>query len=244
MELEHNFTVAVPVERAWEVLLDLERIAPCAPGATLTSVDGDEFAGNVRVKLGPVTMTFTGRGRFLERDPQARRIVAEASGKEKRGSGTARGKVTATLQPDGAGGTEVAVRSEVVVTGRLAQFGRGMIVDVSNQLLGQFTDCLSTTLAEPTAATTGAPEPAPAAVPEAAPAGLAPGAGPSIEPVASASPAREPAAAVRPGPAPAAPIDLLGVTGVRAAAGRVLPYLLTFLLGVLLGGGLVALLTR
>jgi uncharacterized protein len=101
MKLEHNFTVAAPVEQAWQVLLDLERIAPCMPGASLTSYEGDEFAGNVRVKLGPVLMTFAGSGRFTERDEPARRLVVEASGKEKRGGGTARATVAASLHGDG-----------------------------------------------------------------------------------------------------------------------------------------------
>src|SRR5690606_26658850 len=172
MELEHTFTVAAPVEQAWEILLDLERIAPCMPGATLTSYEGDEFTGNVRVKLGPVTMTFTGKGRFTERDAASRRMVVEASGRDKRGGGTARATITATLRPDGDAATNgeatlVAVNSDLVVTGRVAQFGRGMISDVSTKLLGQFTDCLSRTLA---ATPAGAEAAAPAAKPAASPA--------------------------------------------------------------------------
>src|SRR5690606_22636117 len=169
MELQHTFTVAAPVEQAWEILLDLERIAPCMPGATLTSYEGDEFTGNVRVKLGPVTMTFAGRGRFTERDAESRRIVVEASGKDKRGGGTARATITAALRPDGEDATVVDVNSDLVVTGRVAQFGRGMIADVSTKLLGQFTDCLSRTLA-PAAAPSAAAAPAAAPAAEAVPA--------------------------------------------------------------------------
>lgn len=221
MELEHTFTVAVPVEQAWQVLLDLERIAPCMPGATLTSHEGDEFAGTVRVKLGPVTMTFTGQGRFLERDEAARRIVIEASGKDKRGGGTARATVRAALEQGGSpGSTAVQVNTDLVVTGRAAQFGRGMIADVSTRLLGQFTDCLAGQLGATAAPATEA-------------AGTA-------APATEAAPAA--AGATRP-PDKAEPIDLLAVTGVRAVAVRLLPYLLVFLVGAVVGGGLVALLT-
>jgi carbon monoxide dehydrogenase subunit G len=230
MELEHRFTVAAPVEQAWEVLLDLERIAPCMPGATLTSYEGEEFAGNVRVKLGPVTMTFAGSGRFVERDPASRRMVIEASGKDRRGGGTARATVRSQLRADG-DATMVEVQTDLVVTGRVAQFGRGMIGDVSNRLLGQFTDCLASTLA-------GSPATEPTAAP----------AEPAVIAVAAESAVA--ASAVAPGPVPAPapalaqPIDLLGVTGIRAAAGRFVPYLLAFLAGAVVGGGIVALLMR
>src|SRR5690554_6561673 len=176
MELEHTFTVAVPVETAWEVLLDLERIVPCMPGATLTSVSGDEFTGTVAVKLGPVTMTFAGQGRFVERDPQARRVVVEASGKDKRGGGSARATIRAVLRGEN-GSTLVDVHSDLVVTGRAAQFGRGMIADVSNRLLGQFTECLAAQLAgSQPAAGAGATAGAGAATGATAPAGAAGGA--------------------------------------------------------------------
>lgn len=239
MELEHTFTVAVPVEQAWDVLLDLERIAPCMPGASLTSYQGDEFAGTVRVKLGPVTMTFAGQGRFVERDPQARRMVIEASGKDRRGGGTARATVRSTLRDQGDATTAVEVHTDLVVTGRAAQFGRGMIGDVSTRLLGQFTDCLAGKLGAPAgtgAAGTGEVGPAPAgpAAPPAEPAAAGPAA------PAGAPPAGAQAAAAA--PVEVEPIDLLGVTGVRAAAGRLVPYLLTFLAGALVGGGVVALL--
>lgn len=210
MELEHSFTVAAPVEQAWQVLQDLERIAPCLPGATLTSYQGDEFTGTVRVKLGPVVLTFAGAGRFRERNETDRRMVIEASGKDRRGGGTARATVRAELRDQGGGATAVDVHTDLVVTGRAAQFGRGMLGEVSNRLLGQFTDCLAGKLA-------GAPAEPPA--------------------VAAAS-----AAAASSGVAAAEPIDLLAVSGVRAIAARALPYLLAFLAGALVGGGLVALL--
>ena len=120
MQLEQSFTVAAPVEQAWALLLDIERIAPCMPGATLTSFAGDDFEGNVRVKLGPVSLTYAGKGRFLEKDDQARRMVMEASGRDNRGGGTAKATVTGTLQPaaDGPGPPQAVVSFAIVATGR------------------------------------------------------------------------------------------------------------------------------
>jgi uncharacterized protein len=222
MELEHDFTVGVPVEQAWDVLLDLERVVPCMPGASLTSHDGDEFTGTVRVKIGPVTMTFAGQGRFVERDPQARRMVIEASGKDRKGGGTARATIRAALRDEGQV-TGVGVHTDLVVTGRAAQFGRGMMADVSGRLLGQFTDCLAGQLGRTPAA-------APAAGGERGPVGPA-------EPTQAAP---VPVRAATGGPAEAEPIDLLGVTGVRAAVVRLVPYVIVFIVGALVGAGLIA----
>ncbi|WP_239151908.1 SRPBCC family protein [Virgisporangium aurantiacum] len=142
MKLEHTFTVPVPVEKAWEVLLDLPRVAPCMPGATLTGVEGDEFTGTVKVKLGPIGLTYSGKGRFVERDEAAHRVVVEASGRDTRSAGTAGATITAHLVGQGEE-TLVDVVTDLTVTGKPAQFGRGMISDVSAKLLGQFADCLA-----------------------------------------------------------------------------------------------------
>ena len=130
MELQHTFTVPAPVDQAWATLLDVEGIAPCFPGATLTGVDGDSFAGTVKVKLGPVSLQYSGKGRFLERDEAARHVVLEANGSDKRGNGTAGATVHARLEPAGEGRTTVVVETDLKVTGRPAQFGRGVLQDV------------------------------------------------------------------------------------------------------------------
>ncbi|MQA24915.1 MAG: carbon monoxide dehydrogenase, partial [Micromonosporaceae bacterium] len=147
MRLEHGFTVPAPVEQAWEVLLDLPTVAPCMPGASLTSYEGDDFTGTVKVKLGPINLTYQGRGRIAEKNEADRRAVIEASGKESRGAGTAKATVAATLRAEGEGFTRVDVTTELNITGRPAQFGRGMIAEVGNKLIGQFADCLSRKLA-------------------------------------------------------------------------------------------------
>src|SRR3954454_22078913 len=161
MRLEHSFTVPVPVASAWAVLLDLPRIAQCMPGATLTGVQDDTFTGTVKVKLGPIALTYQGQGRFLERDEAARRMTVEATGKDVRSAGTAAATVTATLVADG-DRTTVKVITDLSVTGRPAQFGRGMIAEVGGKLIGQFADCLANTLGEQETAPAGAPPARPA----------------------------------------------------------------------------------
>lgn len=142
MELTHRFVVPASIDVTWASLMDLEGVAPCFPGATLTSVDGDEFAGSVKVKLGPIAMLYNGTGQFVERDEANHRAVIEAKGKDKRGNGTAGAKVVAQLTPDGTG-TAVEVSTDLSITGKPAQFGRGVIQDVSDKLLGVFVDCLA-----------------------------------------------------------------------------------------------------
>jgi uncharacterized protein len=146
MELEHSFTVPVPEERAWEVLLDVKRVAPCMPGATLESADGDEIKGRIKVKVGPIAMTYAGTARFTERDPDAHVITLEASGKETRGAGTASASVRSVLEGQG-DQTHVVVHTTLNVTGRPAQFGRGVMAEVGGKLIGIFASNLAEMLA-------------------------------------------------------------------------------------------------
>ena len=139
IELDNSFTVPVPPEQAWDVLLDVERIAPCMPGASVTSVEGDEIAGQVKVKLGPLSLSYKGTAKFTEKDPASHTIVIEATGKETRGAGTASATVHASLKPDDAEGqTTVSIHTSLNVTGRPAQFGRSLLPEVSGKLIDQF----------------------------------------------------------------------------------------------------------
>ena len=151
MHLSHEFVVPVPVGQAWDVLLDVERIAPCLPGATVESVEGDSFAGRVKVKVGPIAITYAGTATFQQRDEQSRRATIRADGRETRGSGTAAATVEVVLHDEG-DRTRVTLDTELAITGRPAQFGRGVLVDVSNKLLGMFAECLEHTLAADQAA--------------------------------------------------------------------------------------------
>lgn len=145
MELKNEFTVDVPVEEAWAVLTDLERIAPCMPGAALEEVEGEEYRGVVKVKVGPVTAQYQGKASFLERDEPGHRAVLRAEGRETRGQGNASATITAALEPAGSG-TRVSVVTDLSITGRVAQMGRGVLADVSNKLLGQFVQSLESTV--------------------------------------------------------------------------------------------------
>src|SRR5260370_1637372 len=130
MELEHSFIIPVPPEQAWPILLDVEQMAPAMPGATVDSVDGDVVTGRIKVKVGPVSLTYAGSAGVVERDEQARSVTLEASGKETRGSGTASATIRSSLQDEG-GQTRVTVHTTLSVTGRPAQFGRGVMAEVS-----------------------------------------------------------------------------------------------------------------
>ena len=154
MELHHEFTVPVPVDEAWRALLDIERVAPCMPGASVEDYDGKTVTGSVKVKVGPITVTYRGTAVFEEQDESAHRMVLIASGRETRGQGTARATVTGTLTGQD-GGTAVSVRTDLAVTGRPAQFGRGVMAEVGDRLIGQFARCLAERLGEPETA----PEP-------------------------------------------------------------------------------------
>jgi uncharacterized protein len=141
VELNNEFRVAVPAARTWEVLTDVERVAPCLPGATLLSVDGDEFTGAVKVKVGPITVSYKGEAAFQEKDAAAQRVVLKAIGKETRGNGNVAALVTAQLKDEG-DATSVAITTDLAISGKAAQFGRGVLADVATNLIGQFAKSL------------------------------------------------------------------------------------------------------
>src|SRR6266568_2353223 len=169
MEMDHSFTVPVPPERAWDVLLDVERIAPCMPGATVDEFDGEVVTGRIKVKVGPVSLTYRGTAKFTERDDAAQVVVVEAAGKETRGAGTASATVRASLEPESSGqATKVTMHTTMNVTGRPAQFGRGVMVEVGGKLVEKFAENLAQQISGNGAA---APEQAGAATAGAATAG-------------------------------------------------------------------------
>ena len=145
MELSNEFRVSVPIEEAWAVLTDVERITPCMPGAQLTEVEGDDYKGTVKVKVGPISVQYSGAASFTEKDDDKHRAVLNAEGRDTRGQGNANAVVTAELTADG-DGTNVVVTTDLKVTGKVAQFGRGVMADVSAKLLGQFVDCIENEL--------------------------------------------------------------------------------------------------
>ena len=145
MDLEHSFIIPVPPEQAWQALLDVEQVAPCMPGATVDAFDGEVISGKIKVKVGPVQMTYAGTARFTEKDEATKTVVLEASGKETRGSGTASATVRSSLQDEG-GQTRVLVRTSMTITGRPAQFGRGVIAEVGGRVIGKFATNLAAQL--------------------------------------------------------------------------------------------------
>ena len=203
MELTNEFRVAVPPAEAWTVLTDVERIAPCMPGAQLQEVEGDEYRGIVKVKVGPITAQYKGKATFIDRDEAGGKAVLRAEGRDTRGQGNANATITATLVPDGAG-TKVTVTTDLAVTGRVAQFGRGVLADVSAKLLDQFVQSLETDVL------TGS-SPAPTAAPAAAVSD------PTPQATADAPPAPQPSAVRKIDSAEAKPIDLLSTTGAPMA---------------------------
>ncbi|MEV5614090.1 SRPBCC family protein [Streptomyces sp. NPDC052225] len=150
MQLDHSFTVPAAPDDAWKLFHDLARIAPCMPGAVLDTLDGDSFTGRVKVKVGAVQMSYLGEG-TVARDDSARSMRLDLSGRETRGAGTAHAAVTAELVPDPAG-TRVRVRTDLDITGRPAQFGRGIMTEVGDRIVGQFADRLAELLRAPEAA--------------------------------------------------------------------------------------------
>ncbi len=227
MDLSHQFSVPTSVEETWAHFQDIASVAECFPGAQVTTADGDSFSGTVKVKLGPIALVYAGSGTFVEKDEAAHRFVVDAKGKDKRGNGTAGAKVTLAMATGASGGTDVSVVTDLAVTGKPAQFGRGVMQDVSDKLLGQFVACLEQRLgssAEPAPgpSVTAGPQsvaaptdevaepapadPAPASVPET-------GAGAATPPSADVppAPATPPAAATRPTAPPAKGDDAINL---------------------------------
>ncbi len=209
MKLENSFTVPVPKADAWKVLMDVERIAPCMPGATLTSRDGDAFTGTVKVKVGPINLTYGGTAKFVSLDEPGGVAVIEGSGKETRGTGTAKALITCRLVEKG-GSTDVMVETDLAVTGKPAQFGRGVLADVSAKLVDRFAACLSEEIEA------GDPAPASSEATPAAPVGG--GAGPSFSVGDGAGPAQDVAVDAGTGPAePTAPVTQGAATAAAAS---------------------------
>ena len=143
MQLENTFTIDAPIEKAWEALNTPQTIAPCFPGATLTEYEADTFTGTVKVKLGPISLTYKGKGVYKERDDAAHRVVIDASGRDSRGNGTAEATVVGTMTADGPDKTAVTMVTDMKITGRPAQFGRGVIADAADNIIGQFASCVA-----------------------------------------------------------------------------------------------------
>ena len=223
MELTNDFRVDVSVPEAWKVLTDLERIAPMMPGAKLQEVEGDEYRGVVKVKVGPITAEYKGKANFVERDEEAGRVVLRASGRDSRGQGNASALITATMIPDGEG-TRVSVVTDLTISGKVAQFGRGVLGEVSAKLLGQFVDALHADLASAGTSPAGA---GPASTAGA-------GAGETTEPVNGSGPASTGEVRQVSGPE-AEPVDLLsmagGSTAKRLAPVAVLVVIMLIVLG-------------
>lgn len=170
MELVNDFRVPVPIDKAWEVLTDVQRVAPCIPGAELLSVDGDDFTGKVKVKVGPISVAYQGNGTFLEKDAAAHRAVIKGTAKETRGQGNAAAIITCELKEEGPAATGCVITTDLTISGKAAQFGRGVLADVSGKLIDQFAQRLEADLrAGETAA--AAPSAAASAQPAVEPAG-------------------------------------------------------------------------
>lgn len=183
MELNHRFTVPIGVEETWAHFNDIASVAECFPGAQVTEADESSFSGSVKVKLGPIALQYNGSGTFVEKDAVAHRFVVDAKGKDKRGNGTAGAKVTVSMS-DAGGSTDVSVETDLAITGKPAQFGRGVMQDVSDKLLGQFVACLEQRLEAPEPASEPPAEPAAEVDAAAAPPPAAPPPRPVPEPEA------------------------------------------------------------
>jgi carbon monoxide dehydrogenase subunit G len=218
MRIDNEFTVGAPLEQAWAVLTDLEGIAPCMPGAVLTGRDGDAYQGKVKIKVGPVTTEYTGTASFVAKDDATHHAVIDAKGRDARGAGNAAATITADLAPEGTA-TKVTVSTDLKLTGRIAQFGSGMIQEVSRKLLGQFVACLETRLADAggaqedhaAAAAAPVPEPTPPSAPTTPPASA------TVQSVPESPPAKTT-------PAEPQALDVLALSG-SAVAKRLVPLL-------------------
>ena len=203
MDLTHRFTVPVPIDEAWAHFNDIGSVAECFPGASVTSAEGDTFAGSVKVKLGPIALVYNGTGTFTEKDEATHRMVVDAKGKDKRGNGTAGAAVVMTMTEAGTS-TDIEVVTDLAITGKPAQFGRGVMQDVSDKLLGQFVACLEQRFEGASSAEADVPDVAAVAeVPEVPETPAAP-VPPAAEPDATLTDEAAPAAVEVPPPAPAA----------------------------------------
>ena len=219
MQLENSFTIDAPIEKAWEALNTPQTIAPCFPGATLTEYEGDSFSGTVKVKLGPISLTYKGKGVYKERDDAAHRVVIDASGRDSRGNGTAEATVVGTMTADGPDKTSVTMVTDMKITGRPAQFGRGVISDVADKIIGQFASCVASKLQGEEAADASSSSegsaPVPAAVSGSASAAGAASSNGSTSSATATAPAAtaKPAASTAPMKSEIDAIDLLDTAG-------------------------------
>jgi len=219
MQLENSFTIDAPIEKAWEALNTPQTIAPCFPGATLTEYEDDTFTGTVKVKLGPISLTYKGKGVYKERDDAAHRVVIDASGRDSRGNGTAEATVVGTMTADGPDKTAVTMVTDMKITGRPAQFGRGVISDVADKIIGQFASCVASKLqGEEAAGASSSSEgsaPVPAAVSGSASAAGAASSNGSTGSATATAPAAtaKPAASTAPMKSEIDAIDLLDTAG-------------------------------
>jgi hypothetical protein len=242
MEITDRFHVSTPLTETWQVLLDIERIAPCLPGAQLEEIDGDEFRGVVKVKVGPITAQYKGTARLAEVDEAQRRILIDASGRDTRGQGNASAKILVTMSGDESG-TDVSVHTDLSITGKVAQFGRGVLADVSAKLLGQFVERLETDVlrgdgAGPSPSAPSAPAAAaatpvdffadPSAAPT-APTSSTASASPTVSASPPSGPRRVESAAVE-------PVDLLATAGAPVGR-RLVPVAIGALVAFLLFRG-------
>ncbi|MDG4669299.1 SRPBCC family protein [Mycobacterium sp. 236(2023)] len=167
MQLKNQFEIDADLDQTWNLLTDLERIMPCMPGAALDGIEGDNYLGNVKIKVGPIGAHFRGTARFAQKDDATYSAVITAAGKDPKGQAAANAQIHARLEPVTQTRTRVLIDTDLDISGRMAQFGRGAIADVSNRLIGQFVNNISGLLTQPTGGVGGA---APTATSGAAPA--------------------------------------------------------------------------